>query len=735
MGIFRRYQHVRQRDTMDCGAASLKMVLHHFGRTPSYASVVAATFKSRQGVSVFNLCGAAEKFGMTAKAVMCTVADLQETRSFPCILHWNQNHFVVLHDIRGGKAVISDPNADGVVKVSLGELQAHWYSLEEEGQKLGVALFLNPNTATGQTEAETTGNIGFHTIFGLLKLEVMPIVQLALVMAVGLVLTLLLPLFTQAQIDAGVSLADASFLKVLLLGQFMVLMGLATSFFFRRWILVYLSSRVNFSLITGFMARLLRLPMTYFDQRNFGDIVARLDDHMKIELFLNSNAFEIVFVFLSILIYAGLLASYYLTIFAVFLVGILIISIWSWRFFAVRRSIDFKRFGLLAESQMKELQLISGTQEMRLSGCEKLYRDDWLATRAKLFHVGIRSMKVEQWQLVGATFAFQAMSVACAFLGAWLVITGDLSLGMLMAIGLILGQLSGPVTQSLEFLKLAQDASIAMERIQDVYATPTEAEGQRGVLGEAAVIKGGLSLDAVCFRYGDPDIDYILKDLSLHIPEGKTTAVVGQSGSGKTTLLKLLLRLYDAEKGSIRLDNHDLREFELESWRRECGVVMQEGFVFSDSILRNITFSESAYDATRLEQAVDAACIREFVDRLPYGLSTRVGNDGLALSVGQKQRILIARALYKRPRYVFFDEATSALDTENEQRIVENLEKILAGCTRIIVAHRLSTVRTADRIIVLDQGRVCEQGTHAELVARKGRYFGLVSEQLALAAS
>ncbi|WP_420429504.1 peptidase domain-containing ABC transporter [Kordiimonas sp.] len=731
--FFRRHPHFRQRDAMDCGAACLRMVAESFGIRVPYDQLVKATYKTRQGVSVLNLCTAAEQYGLQAKAMMCTVDDLKETRSFPAVLHWQQNHYVVLHDIRGGMAYVSDPYADGVVKLSLGELERHWTSISEDGQCFGVSVFFTHSDTAQTFDGEKLKRSGLRSVLPLLFRERRPLVQLMLIMFVGLALTVSLPVFTQAQVDAGVALGDMSILKVLLIGQFLVLAGQGISLFCRRWILVYVSSRVNHTLITRFMARLLNLPMKFFDQRNFGDIVGRLGDHMKIELFLNSNAFEIVFTLLSLVLYGLLLASYSGLIFLIFMAGVILLVFWTWRFMAVRRSLDFKRFGLMAESQFREMQLVSGVQEMRLSGCEALYRDEWQSTRAGLFHTGIRAMKVEQWQFVGVTMGLQLMAVLCAFIAASLTISGELTLGTMMAVSLVIGQLSTPLLQSLEFLKLAQDASIAAERIEDVYVTETEVEQQSHIVGEPVLVAAGdIVFEDVCFRYDDPDVGYVIDHLSLRIPQGKTTAIVGQSGCGKTTLLKLLLRLYEVEAGTIRVGGLDLRTLNIRAWRAGCGTVMQEGFIFSDSIMRNITFENEVMDMQQLERCLDLACVSEFVEKLPYGLMTRVGNDGLALSTGQKQRILIARALYKNPSFLFFDEATSALDTENEKKIVENLDEVLAGRTRVIVAHRLSTVCKADNIIVLECGKIVEQGTHESLLRSRGRYYGLVSDQLAL---
>ena len=733
MFTFRRHPHFRQRDAMDCGAACLRMVAESFGIRVPYDQLVKATHKTRQGVSVLNLCTAAELYGLQARAMMCTVDDLKETRSFPAVLHWKQNHYVVLHDIRRGMAYVSDPYADGAVKLPLDELERHWTSISEDEQRFGVSIFFTHAGNRQTFDGDTPERLGLRTVLPLLFRERRPLTQLMLVMVVGLALTVALPLFTQAQVDAGVALGDMGILKILLIGQFLVLAGQGVSLFCRRWILVYVSSRVNHTLITRFMARLLNLPMKFFDERNFGDIVGRLGDHMKIELFLNSNAFEIVFTLLSILIYGILLASYSGLIFLTFMVGVGFLVFWTWRFMALRRSLDFKRFGLMAESQFREMQLVSGAQEMRLSDCEALYRDEWQVTRAGLFHIGIRAMKVEQWQLVGVTMGLQLMAVLCAFIAASLAISGELTLGAMMAVSLVIGQLSAPLLQSLEFLKLAQDASIAAERIEDVYSTETEVEQQGRIVSEPVpVAMGDIVLEDVCFRYDDPEANPVIDHLSLRIPHGKTTAIVGQSGSGKTTFLKLLLRLYDTEAGTIRVGGLDLRTVDIRAWRAGCGTVMQEGFIFSDSILRNITFENEITDMPRLENCLDIACVREFVEKLPYGLMTRVGNDGLALSTGQKQRILIARAIYKDPAFLFFDEATSALDTENEKKIVENLDRILTGRTRVVVAHRLSTVRNADNIIVLERGKIVEQGSHESLIRSRGRYYDLVSDQLAL---
>ena len=745
-----KFPHFRQLDAMDCGPTCLRMIAKYYGKSYSLQYLRDKAFISRGGVSMLGISDAAENIGFRTKGYRLTWEQLRDEVPFPCIIHWNQNHFVVIHDIKKGSRGLglnrvikkdSDKNsvihiadpAQGLLKYSRDEFLRCWLSTRKHGDHEGITLLFEP-TPDFYDQHDVNADepkLKFRYLLNYLKPYKRQLIQVMLGMLTGSIISLIFPFLTQSIVDYGINNNDLSFIVMILIAQVVLTLSQTANGFVRSWLMMHVTNRISISLISDFLIKLMKLPISFFDVKLIGDIMQRIGDHGRIQSFLTGSLINILFAFLSLIVYSFIMAGYHLGILAIFFIGSFIYVGWVFLFLKKRRELDYKRFQQASAKQSNIVQLIHGMQEIKLNACEKQKRWEWERIQVKLFKISIKGLALGQTQQVGATFINQTKNVLISFLSAKAVVTGDMTLGMMMAVQYIIGQLNSPIQQFIGFVQAAQDAKISLERLGEIHDKDDEERPEDQKIG---VIPKGSSIEInnLMFQYEGTDSEKVLNNINLHIPARKITAIVGTSGSGKTTLIKLLLGFYEPKKGDILLNGVKLQRYSQREWRKKCGVVMQEGFIFSDTITNNIGIVDEYPDKDTLDKAVTTANIKDFIDELPLGYETKIGNDGHGISTGQKQRMLIARSVYKDPDYLFFDEATNSLDAKNERVIMENLDVFFEGRTVIVVAHRLSTVKKADQIVVLEKGEIVEKGTHNELVKAKGAYFKLVKDQLEL---
>lgn len=730
--MFRRKKVDRQHDAMQCGIASLAMICRHFGHPYSIETLSNYCFATTEGVTMMGIKEAAEQLGLATVSARLSVEKLREC-PLPAILHWNQNHFVVLTRIsrNGRKFYVSDPGK-GRVKYTREEFESHWVSTQSGGEEKGIAMFFSPTEGFGKVVADTTDDRrSFRFLFGYLRQYRKHFAQILAGLLLGCLLQLLLPFLTQSIVDVGIKQKDIGFIWMILLGELFIVVGRTATDFIRRWLLLHISMRINISLVSDFFIKLLKLPMAFFDTKLTGDLLQRMSDHSRVQSFLTNQVLGILFTMLSFVIYGTVLLIYNRLIFLVFIAGSAIYGAWIAAFLNRRKILDYELFEQQSRNQNRTFQFLTSMQEIKLQSCETRRRHEWEDVQADLFAVQMKSLKLQQTQEAGSIFINEVKNIVITVLAASAVINGQMTLGAMLAVQYIIGQLSSPVEQLMQFVYSLQDVKISLERINEIHEGDNEESAGRKLRsfddnGRAIVI------DNVDFKYDRHSRRKTLEGVSVEIPEGSVTAIVGASGSGKTTLVKLMLGYYPVLGGEIRIAGKPIGEYNLKWWRSQCGAVMQDGVIFSESIARNIAVADGDVDEERLRKAAEIACIHDYVMTLPLKYDTKIGRDGVGLSQGQKQRILIARAVYKEPDFIFLDEATNSLDAKNERQIVEHLETFFKGRTVVVVAHRLSTVKNADRIIVLDGGKVVETGTHAQLTARKGAYYNLVKNQLEL---
>lgn len=720
----------RQMDSMDCGPTCLRMVAKFHGRSYSLQHLRDRCHLGKQGVSLLGIAYAAESLGMRTVSAKTTWAALEREAPMPCIVHWNQNHFVVVQRVKGDRVWLADP-AEGAITVTRDEFLRGWASITEGGEQLGVVLLLEPTPAFhGHEQANGERPMGMRFLLGYARPYRRFFVQVVLGMLAASLLQLVFPFLTQAIVDHGINNQDLNFVYVVLVAQLSLFFSRTAVEFLRNRILFHVGTRIYVTIISDFLIKLMKLPVSFFDTRSVGDILQRVQDHTRLQQFLTHTTLNVVFSAFTLVVFSIVLALYNATIFWVFAGGSAAYFVYVMLFLKRRRELEAQRFAQLASSQSRLVEMVTGMQEIKLGNAEQQKRWGWERIQAQLFKVEMRSLGLDQMQNGGAVFINELKNITVTFLAARLVIQGDLTLGMLLAVQYILGQLNAPLLQLVEFVHTAQYTRISLERLGEIHGARDEeqAEGQETDLPE----RRGIRLNKVSFDYGGPLPKPVLQDVDLEIPEGKVTAIVGTSGSGKTTLLKLLLKFYAPTGGDITVGGSSLKGLSSRTWRDACGAVMQDGHMFADSIAGNLAVGGEQVDRRRLAEAVRVANIQEFVEALPIGYNTQVGKDGVGMSQGQKQRLLIARAVYKNPEYLFFDEATSSLDANNERVIMGNLAEFFRGRTVVVIAHRLSTVKHADQIVVLDRGRVVERGTHAELTRLRGAYYELVKNQLEL---
>ena len=729
----RKFPYSQQLDAMDCGPACLQMIARYYGKSLNLAHLRESCCLGRNGVSMLGISIAAETMGFRTLGVHLTFNRLFEA-TMPCIVHWRQKHFVVVYKIKrrpNGKCVVyvADP-ASGLIKYTQDEFNTCWLNAVSNGKQEGMALLLEPTPDFYAIEDEKLNKTKLTFILRYLRPYKKLIAQLFLGMLMGVVLQLIFPFLSQSIVDYGVGTGNISFVVVILIAQLTLYVAQTAVEFIRSWILLHISTRINVSIISDFLIKLMKLPISYFDTKMIGDLMQRIGDHSRIESFLTSTTLNTIFSFVSLVVFSIILAVYNLKLLLVFIIASFFYIVWITLFFKKRKEIDNKRFAQASAEQSNLYQLITGIQEIKLNNCENQKRWEWEHIQAKLFRISLKGLALSQYQQSGAFFINESKNIIISFVSALAVINGEMTLGMMTAVQYIIGQLNSPINQLIGFVQSAQDARISLERLGEIHnKKDEEIEGVDAI--HCLPSDHSIMLEELSFRY-NPLSESVLKDINLSIPEGKTTAIVGMSGSGKTTLVKLLLGFYNPTQGGLKVGNISLRNISHKYWRECCGAVMQDGFIFSDTIAKNIAVGYESIDTNRLQRAIQIANIEDMVYSLPLGVNTLIGQDGKGLSQGQKQRILIARAVYKNPEFLFFDEATNSLDANNERIIMSNLHEFFRGKTVVIVAHRLSTVKNADQIIVLQRGTIVEHGNHEQLTAIKGQYYQLVKNQLEL---
>ena len=723
-----------QHDSMLCGITCLQMICKYFGREYSLDSLSKLCFATTEGVSMLGINEAANTLGLHTISARATTTMLGEA-PLPCILHWNQNHFVVLYKVKKGKKFyVADPGK-GLVTYGLEEFKQHWISTKSNGEDKGIAMFLETTPAFFTYKIEGEEHIkkkrSFRFLLGYVKKYRKYFGQIILGLVVGSLLQLVLPFLTQSIVDIGIKNQNIGFVWLILLGQLMLTISRTSIDFIRRWLLLHISLRINISLVSDFFIKLLKLPMSFFDTKLMGDLMQRMNDHSRVNNFLTQQTLNITFAMLTFVVFSVVLFFYNKLVFAIFLLGSILYGTWMTLFLKRRKVLDYELFEQQAINNNKTYEFITSMQEIKLQDCEQRRRWEWEDTQADLFGVQMKSLKLQQTQEAGSIFINEVKNIIITVVAATAVIHGQMTLGMMLAVQYIIGQLNSPVEQLMNFFYSLQDVKISLERINEIH----QLDDENGKVGLQTSIEDkieGIDIKNIMFKYDPHALRKTIDNVNIHILQGKVTAIVGASGSGKTTLIRLMLGYYPVLEGQINIGNTDISKLNKKWWRRQCGVVMQEGVIFSESIARNIAVDDGDIDKERLLKAAEIACIKDYVMALPLKFNTKIGRDGVGLSQGQKQRILIARAVYKNPDYIFLDEATNSLDANNERSIVENLDKFYKGKTVVIVAHRLSTVKNADQIVVIDHGKVVEEGNHESLTAKRGAYYNLVKNQLEL---
>lgn len=740
------FPHYQQLDAMDCGPTCLRIVASFYGKRYTLQTLRDKCHITREGVSLLGISDAAESIGFRTAGVRLTWEQLRDQVPLPCIVHWHQRHFIVVYGIKkqkkGYKILVSDPASGLLVYDEKAFLNGWLQSVDDEkditekngvnpAKTHGIALILEPTPTFYKEKGEDDRKMNFRYLAEYLRPYKSYIAQILLAMFVASGISLIMPFITQSVVDTGIGTGNISFIVMLLVAELVLVIGQMCNNLIRSWLMLHMTTRVSISLISDFLCKLMRLPIAFFDSKMIGDIMQRIEDYNRVQAFLTGSLLSMAVAIITFLIYSIVMAGYDIGIFGVFLIGSIFYILWIVLFLKRRRKLDYMRFQEASANQSNIVQLINGMQDIKLNNCEKQKRWEWESIQAKLFKVSIKSLTLEQSQEVGGTFIDQTKNIIISFLAASAVIKGDMTLGMMMAMQYIIGQLNAPILQLISFIQETQDASISLERLGEIHERKDEEPDEEQRIREIPD-NAGIEFRNVTFQYDRLHSAKVLDNVSFRIPPNKVTAIVGASGSGKTTMLKMMLGFYHPVSGEVLLGDTALKNYSENCWRRFCGSVMQEGYIFSDSIAGNIGISDEYPDITRVRKAAEVSNIKEWIESLPLGYNTKIGVDGHGLSTGQKQRILIARAAYKNAKFLFFDEATNSLDANNERAIMENLDKLFRDKTVVIVAHRLSTVRNADNIIVLDNGRIAEQGTHDELTRMKGKYYTLVKNQLEL---
>lgn len=763
--IKKKFRFYKQLDYMDCGPSCLRMIASYYGQEYSLDYLRANSYITKNGVSMLGLSHAAEKVGLKTLVAKLTYEQLVEQVPLPCVLHWNQEHFVVLYGVEkkrwyrssADRLIVADPG-HSIVSVEKSVFEKCWVT---SINKKGIALLCEPTPDFHRNEEGLkVRQSGFVFLLNYIKPYKRFFIQLMLGMLLGSLVSMCFPFLTQSLVDFGVNRRNVPFIHLILFSQLMLFLGGIMVDLIRNWILLHISTRISISIISDFLIKLMKLPINFFESKNVGDISQRINDHHRIEVFLTGSTLNTLFSIINLFVFSFVLGLYNIQLLFVFFIGSLLAVLWISIFLKQRSRIDYNRFQRSRENQNSLYEIITGMQEIKLYNSQKARRWEWERIQAKLFKVNIKSLALEQYQEIGSSFFTQLKNIIITYIAATLVMEQKITIGVMLSISYIVGQMNSPLNQIISFIKNMQDAKISLDRLKEIHNKPEEESNDdtvtddktEGIIFAARQqrsdslyfnhelfkkhlyenIGGGITIRNLSFRYGSPKTSLVLKDISMHIPKGKITALVGASGSGKTTLLKLLLKFYPPTEGQIFVDGLNLQDISASLWRQNVGTVMQEGFIFSDSIARNIAVDGERIQEEKLFDSVRVANLQEYIAKLPLGFTTRIGNSGSGMSGGQKQRLLISRAVYKDPKYLFFDEATSALDANNEKIIMENLNEFYKGKTVLVIAHRLSTVKNADQIIVMKDGSIVEDGSHDDLTRARGYYYELVKNQLEL---
>lgn len=720
---------------MDCGPTCLQMIAKFYGLDISVDELRDRAYIERDGVSFAGLAEAAESISLKTLALNTTFRSLKDEIPLPCIAYWRQRHFVVVYKIDKKHVYVADPAFD-LLKYSHADFTKNWLPQKNQtNDSEGLVLAIEPdaNFTTETPESQIKTKTGVNFLLNYFKPYNKYIFQLIIGLLIGTIIQLIFPFLFQAVVDKGINLKDVNFIYLILIAQVTLFFSATIVDAIRTWILLHITVRVNIAIKSGFLAKLMKLSISFYDSKNIGDMVTRFQDCQRISNLLSANSLNVLFGVFNILVFGFILAYFKLSIFLIFLIGAFIYVLWVLSFMRKRAELDYKFFEQSSGNQSNYIQLVNGMQEIKLNNSEKKRRWEWEGIQLKLFKLSIKNLSVTQLQLLGGEFINTLKNIIITFLSAKAAIDGDITIGGMMSIQYIVGQLNTPINSFIGFIQTFQNALISVKRLSEIYQKDDEENYNEYKIKELPLNKS-ITFSNLSFKYGVSTMPNVLSNLNITIPEGKVTAIVGASGSGKTTLLKMLLKFYQPISGTIKIGNVDLNNFHTGYWRSKCGIVMQDGYLFGDTISRNIAESEpdGAIDRAKLSQAVKVANLTSFIENLPLGFNTKVGSIGVNVSGGQKQRILIARAVYKNPDYLFFDEATSALDANNEKTIIENLEDFYKGKTVVIVAHRLSTVKNADNILVLNNGEIIENGTHENLIKLNGLYYSLIKNQLEL---
>lgn len=740
-----RFKIDRQRDSMQCGVACISMICRHFGRHYSFETLNQYLTPSAEGVSLRGMVDLCDELGIETAAGKIDINCLAES-PLPCVLHWNQNHFVVLYKISGKQTDVKDTRKFYIADPSKGRIvynkkdfERNWFgvsssdgSIKNGSIKKGIALFFEPTPFFFNKDVrEVFSHRSLSFIFKYMKQYKKQFTIIATGLLMGSFFQLLLPFLTQWVVDVGINNKNIGFIWLIMLGELMVVIGRTCADFIRRWVLLKISNKINISLVNDFFIKLLKLPMSYFDTKLIGDLLQRVNDHDRIQSFLTEEVLSLIFMVLTFVVLGFVLCIYDSSVFLVFIIGSLIYGFWVILFLDHRKSLDYEVFEKEAHNNNLVYRFITSMQEIKLQRCENRRRSEWEESQTALLETRLKRLKLQQKQEAGSVFINEIKNIFITLLTATAVINNEMTLGGMLAVQFVIGQLNGPINQLVGLIYSLQDVKISLDRINEIHNKKNEQTSCRLLKEFQSGVKN-IEISNLTFKYDIHSSNKILDNINLEIEDSKITAIVGTSGSGKTTLMKLLLGYYPPLTGAIKISGIKQDLYDLEWWRDRCGVVMQEGVIFSESISRNIAVGDGDINYAKVKEAAKIACINEFVESLPLKYNTKIGSDGIGLSLGQRQRILIARAIYKNPDFIFLDEATNSLDANNEKDIVNNLSSYYKGKTVVIVAHRLSTVRNANKIIVLDKGKIVESGTHDYLIGIRGAYYKLVQNQIEL---
>lgn len=724
-----KFPFFRQLDYRDCGPTCLRMIAKFHGKNFSREFLRDKASITRQGVTMAGIADAAEIIEMRTLGMRISLESLVDEAPTPFIVPWRQKHFVVVYKTTKTKIYVADP-AQGLLEYSHKDFLKAWTNTIDD---TGFVLLLEPNTNFYALEEDKSKKQGFLFLYSYLKPYKKLIYQLFIGLIVGIAVQFIAPFLMQSIVDKGVNTQNIPFIYLILIAQLILFVSQTLVSVFREWLLIHITSRFQIKMISDFLYKILKLPITFFETRNTGEHLQRIQDHTRIQNFVSSSSFNMIYSLVLFLVFSLVLAFYNLKIFFVFIIGATLYVGWTFFFLKKRAELDFKRFDESSQSQTSLVQIINGVKEIKVNNSQRKNRWKWEQIQISLFKTSLSSLALAQYQSIGSGFINELKNILITFLSATAVVNGEITLGMMLSIQYIVGQLNLPLSNFIGFIQVWQDAKISIERLLQVHTKSDEDELKDNKIKELPKNKN-IIIKNLSFRYGGKSTPFVLKNINCILPEGKTTAIVGASGSGKTTLLKLLLKFHEPTKGDIFINSDSLNHINNDYWRMNCGAVMQDTFIFNDTIAGNISESEQneIIDRERLKQAAFISNIEEFIEKLPNKYNTELGTSGIRLSGGQQQRIMIARAVYKNPFFVFFDEATSALDANNEKVIMENLNEFIKDRTSVIVAHRLSTVKNADNIIVLENGEIVEQGNHEQLTEKRGKYYELVKNQLEL---